>query len=356
MGHSLVWSALTSTAKLGNFFQIILFLPLTLSTLSKNAFLLLSLLLFLESVAHGTFLLFIGSPAFHFTQLPAHSLLLLLCFNIFSRSVSTFVLTLTSWWGTILKWSGPLFIVLEGMSTLLVVQKVGRIGRDLVDEGEVYQFGLLIASAVAYVISASWIVISYPAAADSPLSSTLLGSALTAFIFLTFIGLALRRTNIIESSGMALFIAYNIWLCGFGKHTFSDSVSAYAPLLENLLPHLQTLTNFVFNTLPKHVLVALVYRISILLGAARVLPSIGADSWEGADDGWNGRPTSKLTRVLLMYRQAILVTVYSHLLLLDLSSHSWWRWMDIYFTLFIWGIELLVTEEDDVITKDWKVD
>jgi hypothetical protein len=61
------------------------------------------------------------------------------------------------------------------------------------------------------------------------------------------------------------------------------------------MPHLQTLVNFVTNTLPKPVLVALVYRLTILLGAARVLPSIGADSWEadyGVDDGWDGRPVS----------------------------------------------------------------
>jgi hypothetical protein len=68
-----------------------------------------------------------------------------------------------------------------------------------------------------------------------------------------------------------------------------------APLLSNIMPHLQTLVNFVTNTLPKPVLVALVYRLTILLGAARVLPSIGVDPWEvdyGTDDGWEGRPVS----------------------------------------------------------------
>jgi hypothetical protein len=30
--------------------------------------------------------------------------------------------------------------------------------------------------------------------------------------------------------------------------------------------------------------------------------------------------------------------------------------MNIYFTLVIWSIELLVSEEDDAITKEWKVD
>ncbi|KAI0068246.1 hypothetical protein BV25DRAFT_1793237 [Artomyces pyxidatus] len=359
MGPWFLWSVVTSTAKLSNFLQVIIFLPLTLSTLSKNAFLLLSLLIFLQSLIHGTLQLLWGSAILPVMQIPIQPFLLLVCFNIFSQTVHPFLLTAASWWGTILTLSSPLFIIMEGMSSLLVVQKLGQVGRELVGDGEAYQFGLLIASAVAYVVSAWWIVMAFPAAASSPLSSTLLGAALTAFLFLTFIGFGLRRTNVIESSGLALFIAYNVWLCGFDPQSFSDPASSYAPLLPNILPHLQTLVNFVTNTLPKPVLIALVYRISILLGAARVLPSIGADSWEseyGVDDGWEGRPTSRLTHVLLTYRQSILVTVYSHLLLLDHSSQVWWRWMNIFFTLVIWSVELLVSGEDDAITKEWKVD
>lgn len=30
--------------------------------------------------------------------------------------------------------------------------------------------------------------------------------------------------------------------------------------------------------------------------------------------------------------------------------------MNIFFTLVIWSVELLVSSEDDVITKGWKVD
>jgi len=292
-------------------------------------------------------------------QLPIQPFLLLVCFNLFSQSVNPLLLSLASWWGTILTLSSPLFIILESVSSLLVAQKLGHVGQELVGKGEVYQFILLIVSAVAYVVSAWWIVAAYPAAAMSPLSATLLGAALTAFLFLTLIGFGLRRTNVIESSGLALFIAYNLWLCGFDRQSLSDPASSYAPLLSNIMPHLQTLVNFVTNTLPKPVLVALVYRLTILLGAARVLPSIGVDPWEAdysTDDGWDGRPTSKLTHVLLTYRQSILVTVYSHLLLLDRSSQVWWRWMNIFFTLVIWGIELLVSGEDDAITKEWKVD
>lgn len=65
------------------------------------------------------------------------------------------------------------------------------------------------------------------------------------------------------------------------------------PLLSNILPHLQTLVNFVSNTLPKPVLFALIYRLVVMHFASRILPTIGADSWEdetGVDDGWDGRP------------------------------------------------------------------
>ena len=71
------------------------------------------------------------------------------------------------------------------------------------------------------------------------------------------------------------------------------SLRSSAPLLPNIVPHLQTLVNFVTHTLPKPVLIALLYRLSILRFASYILPTIGADSWEseeGVDGGWDGRP------------------------------------------------------------------
>jgi len=128
--------------------------------------------------------------------------------------------------------------------------------------------------------------------------------------------------------------------------------------LPNILPHIQTLLNFIVNTLPKPVLFALLYRLAILHFASRVLPTIGADSWEsesGVHHGWEDRPTSNLTRILLTYQQFIFLTVYSHLLLLDHSSQIWWRWMNIFLTLVIWSVELLVSSDDDEVSaKEWK--
>jgi len=357
MAPWLLWSAIQSSARLSTVAQILLFLPLTLATLSTNAFLLLSLLLFFHSLIHSTLALVWGSPTLTVLQVPMHSILLLTCFNLFSQSVHPLLTSAATWWGTFLKWSSPGFIIMEAMSSLVVVQKLGQVGKDLVMEGEGYQFSLLVAAASAYVLSAFWIVVSYPSAATSPLSSTLLGVAMTALLFLTLIGFALRRTNVIESSGIFLFIAYNVWLCGFDVKYFSDTSSPYTPLVGNIWPHMQALINFISNTLPKPVLVALVYRLAILQCASRILPSIGADNWEresGVDDSSDDRPTTKVTRLLLMYRQSILITVYSHLLLLDPASQVWWRWVGIFFTLTIWTIELLVGSDDGL--EKWKVE
>jgi len=298
---SLFWSAVSSTGKLSTVLQILIYLPLTLSTLSTPAFLLLSLLLFGHSLIHGTLILLWGSPALSILQVPMHPFLLLVCFNAFAQTTNPLLLTVASWWGIILRWSTPGFIVLEGISSLLVAQQLGQIGKALVGEGETYQFGLLIGAAAAYVTSAWWLVVSFPSAASSPLASTLLGSAVTAFVFLTCIGFALRRTNVIESSALALFLAYNVWLCDSNQKSFADPAAlSYAPLWSNILPHLQTLMVFITNTLPKPVLIALLYRLVVLQSASRILPKIGADTWEidsPADDEWDGRPTSRLTHL-----------------------------------------------------------
>lgn len=139
--------------------QILIFLPLTLSTLSTHAFLLLSLLLFGHSLIHGTLTLLWGSSALSVLQVPVHPFLLLVCFNAFSQDVHPWLVAATSWWGWILRWSSPGYIVMEGMSSLLVAQKLGQIGKDLVGDGDGnFQFGLLFAAAGAYVTSAWWIV------------------------------------------------------------------------------------------------------------------------------------------------------------------------------------------------------
>lgn len=149
----------TASRRLSTAIQILIFLPLTLSTLSTDAFLLLSLLLFIHSLIHGTLTLLWGSPALSVLQVPVHSFLLLVCFNAFASNAHPLLVSAASWWGWALRWSSPGYIVMEGVSSLLAVQKLGQIGKELVEEGEKYQFGLLVGAAAAYVTSAWWIVV-----------------------------------------------------------------------------------------------------------------------------------------------------------------------------------------------------
>jgi len=91
-----------------------------------------------------------------------------------------------------------------------------------------------------------------------------------------------------------------------------------------------------------------------------VLPTIGADIWDGVDgvdSTWeSSRPSSRLTTILLAYRQTILIAVYSHLLLLDHSSQVWWRWSNVLFTLAMWAIEITLSSQDSEFNDKWKVE
>jgi hypothetical protein len=87
-----------------------------------------------------------------------HPFLLLVSFNVFAQEVHPLLTFTTTWWGKILNLSSPGFIILESLSSLVVAQKLGQAGKELVGERESYQFSLLIASAAGYVASAWWIV------------------------------------------------------------------------------------------------------------------------------------------------------------------------------------------------------
>ncbi|KAG1853877.1 hypothetical protein C8R48DRAFT_830902 [Suillus tomentosus] len=202
-----------------------------------------------------------------------HPFLLLVAFNAFSQSAQpqAWLATAVYWWGrsaVLLTWT-----VIIDFEVSLADIRAGE-GFDVVFDGEGDESPDWEAGDVVLRVQSKkekGACIAYPAAAASSLSSTLLGVALTAFLPLVLIGFRLRRTNVVEASLLALFLAYNVWLCGFDQTSFSGPASSYIPLLSNILPHLQTLVNFITNTLPKPgVLVTLLYRLSILQVASRI--------------------------------------------------------------------------------------
>ncbi|KAF8761278.1 Vesicular-fusion protein SEC17 [Rhizoctonia solani] len=221
----------------------------------------------------------------------------------------------------------------------------GRKGKEVAEQGESAQFGLLVGAAAAYVAASWWLVVTYPVVAVTPLSSTLVGAAVTTLVFLTLIGFAVRRTNVIETAGLALYVAYNIWLCsetgdsdGYGEGWIHIS-STYAPLVANIMPHLQTLVNFIRHTLPKPLLVSLFYR----------------DSWAGEagvdDGGTSDRQVLSNFRYAASYTACRARDLFA--LLVSLIKHA----SDITLTKSAaWSVEILLTGEDDDLGVKWKVD
>ena len=51
----------------------------------------------------------------------------------------------------------------------------------------------------------------------------------------------------------------------------------------------------------------------------------------------------------MRYSRFILITVYSHLLLLDQNHQIYWRILAVSFTLAMWGVELLISKESNVV-------
>ena len=98
---------------------------------------------------------------------------------------------------------------------------------------------------------------------------------------------------------LGMQLQHSKWHLSFSRsHCSIYTCMGSAPLLSNILPHLQTLVNFIAYTLPKPVLVALLYRLIVLHFASRILPTIGADTWESfsnGNDGWDGRPVRDCT-------------------------------------------------------------
>lgn len=116
-----------------------------------------------------------------------------------------------------LRWVSPLFTLIEGVSTLLVIQVLGRAGKGWADDDEKEEgfewralVGLVFASLV-YCAGIYLLVWSFPAV---PIPAFLLGAALTATLFLSFIGFSLRRTNVLETSLVLFYVAYSTWLSG----------------------------------------------------------------------------------------------------------------------------------------------
>lgn len=162
-----ILAVLSFTQGLATFSQVLLGLPAALSLLGPSSFLLLSLLFTLHHLLYSTLRLCLkNTPLAPLVSIvavlsPAISAALALLTLYFYLAppapgpslAHCLVNILPFAYAQILRWVSPLFTLLEGISTLLVIQVAGRVGKGWADE-EDKDDGLEWRSVVALVAAA----------------------------------------------------------------------------------------------------------------------------------------------------------------------------------------------------------
>ncbi|KAK4460699.1 ICE2-domain-containing protein [Cladorrhinum samala] len=307
-------------------------------------------------------------------------------------------------WDNTLSYSSPVFQLLEGFCSLLVIQTAGQITRWLVNRGRSDTWviillvfsGSIISSAVYFL----WRVICFPQISN--LDATLIGVAMTSAFFLCAFGIASGRGNPVESS---LLFAYTV-LCVY--QIFTDyqpspeaaaaaeaaaaSQPAFPPLppiimasYSTLVHMLSSLPSFVnssfgflyaaFQTITPSVIISLTYRIIVFYCATRIIPAIRESGAQSIMEGTafeDSENANRLLGFLSWFSPSMLIAVYTSLLLqhFTISSNgddvgwtlragdaggSTWRWINMAATMGLYAVELYLGGDGDGGTH-WKTD
>ncbi|KAJ9654389.1 hypothetical protein H2198_006551 [Neophaeococcomyces mojaviensis] len=314
-------------------------------------------------------------------------------------------------WDKILRWSSPVFQLLEGFCSLLVIQATGQLTKWLVNRSERSDAWMLtlIVSAAATTSSSVyflWRVLQFPDV--DHLDSTLIGIAIASAIFLCGYGVVSGRGTAVESSLLFAYIVlciYQIFTDYKPSHPETASapptpafppfppiiMSSYDAIMQaitalpgNILDTLQ-FTAAAFSAVTPSVLVSLGYRLFVFYASTRIIPAIN----ESGAGGLSLEPTLEDTHAgnqflafLSWFSPSILIAVYTSLLMQHFATTmggytpgltetitSWWsgdgqpgmdgnlwKWINLVATMLLYAVELRLGDEDNIGTDHWKVD
>lgn len=316
-------------------------------------------------------------------------------------------------WDLLLRWSSPIFQLLEGFCSLLVIQALGQLSRWLVNRSEWSDFWLLtLLVSAAGVVSSSvyflWRVLQFPDI--SSLDSTLIGIAIASAIFLCAYGVVSGRGTAVESSLLFAYIVLCIYQIftdykpndvSAAEGTASSApdfpplppiiMSSYTAILDALsslpgaLVNTFDFTAAAFKAVTPSVLISLGYRLFVFYASTRIIPAINesgarALSMEPRLDDSNAG--NQFLAFLSWFSPSILIAVYTSLLMqhfattmggyspgLTESIGAWWsgngqpgmngnlwKWVNLVGTMGLYAIELWLGKEDDIDGGHWKVD
>lgn len=284
-------------------------------------------------------------------------------------------------WDKGLRYSSPIFQLLEGFCSLLVIQAAGQITRWLVNRGRsdtwivsIVQNSshrmrqgpdtncLLLSQIVLVVFSGSimasalyflWRVANFPYISN--LDATLIGVTMTSAVFLCAFGIGSGRGNPVESSLLFAYVVLCVYQIftdylpsaeGAAAQAAAEEQAAanqpdFPPLPPIIMASYSTLIHVLsqlpsafgssftflwaaFQTITPSVIISLVYRIIVFYCATRIIPAV-RESGAGAlmDEPSNFEDSSDAANKLLTFvhwfSPSILIAVYTSLLLQHFS-------------------------------------
>ncbi|BFZ61796.1 hypothetical protein YB2330_002872 [Saitoella coloradoensis] len=304
-------------------------------------------------------------------------------------------------WGMLLMHSTPLFTLMEGLASLLLIQAFGRVSRWLVNNrSDTWLIIMLVGcgGVISGALYSLYRIYNFPVIGT--VNSTLIGVALTASIFLCIYGTASGRGNIAESSLMFAYTVYSIYMVCTdfqpagaphraanpdGKSEFPpfpplimESYASVAASLASALPD-AFFRSFDFvsaaaNTITPSVVTSLIYRIIVLAAATRIIPALreASRSLSASPSSSDLEPSSRLMNFFITYSPSILIAVYTHLVMqhfgmiehgpkvlgIAVGSGQAWRWINCFATLALYAGELVLGDEEmgvDLV-EHWKVE
>ncbi|KAK4169135.1 ICE2-domain-containing protein [Cladorrhinum sp. PSN259] len=307
-------------------------------------------------------------------------------------------------WDNTLSYSSPVFQLLEGFCSLLVIQTAGQITRWLVNRGRsdtwviilLVLSGSIISSAVYFL----WRVICFPQIGN--LDATIIGVAMTSAFFLCAFGIASGRGNPVESSllfAYAVLCVYQIFTdyqpspeAAAAAEAAAASQPEFPPLPPVLMASYSTLLHMLsnlpsavsssfgflyaaFQTITPSVIISLTYRIIVFYCATRIIPAIreaGAQAIMEGSAFEDSENANRLIGFLSWFSPSMLIAVYTSLLLQHFTVESngddvgWtlragdaggntWRWINMAATMGLYAVELYLGGDGDGGTH-WKTD
>ncbi|ORY83100.1 ICE2-domain-containing protein [Protomyces lactucae-debilis] len=311
------------------------------------------------------------------------------------KEVSAFTAMAIRPWRFILTRATPLFTLLEGFASLLIVQAIGQVTRFVTNyRSDSWMFLVLIGSGATLSTSLYFLyrITTFPVI--SFLNSTMLGTTITASLFIATYATLSGKGTIAESCALFAYTVYSAYsgMTDFGQTDISPQLATrpeYLPfpplVMENYATLVKSAAKYVpvtlyqtytfllaaFYAITPSVLVQFVYRVTSLYAVSRIIPAV-RDQGRGVSDTPDlddEEPTANLMSILTLYWPCSLIAVYTHLLLQHfadvrgaatpfwggLESAGLWRWINTVFFLGWYAIELQATQQD-ILTSHWKVD